>query len=95
MDRSLDRTHLWRAARTLALGGVIEAGLIVLADQAPAMASLIRPLYWVIGAIFVIAVFNELKTRSGGDRRHGDRREDGEIEPGEPRAPSRRGGAAR
>jgi len=95
VDRSLDRMHLWRAARTLAFGVVIEVALIVLADQAPAMASLIRPLYWVIGVIFVIGIFNELKTRSGGDRRHGDRREDGEIEPGGPREPSRRGGAAR
>jgi len=95
VESSLDRTHLWRAARTLAFGVVIEVALIVLADQAPAMVSLIRPLYWVIGGIFVIGIFNGLKTRSGGDRRHADRREDGDTGPGGPGEPTRRSGAAR
>lgn len=95
MERSLDRTHLWRAARALGLGVVIVIALIVVADLAPALAPLIRPLYWVIGVIFVIAMFNALKTRGGRDRRRGDRREDGDAQSGGPGNASPRGGAAR
>lgn len=80
MELSIDRTHGWRAARALLIGVIIEGALVYLANRAPAMASLIRPLYWVLGAIFLYGAFNALRTRSGTDRRRGDRRDEADAQ---------------
>ena len=70
-----DRPRMMRALRVAIVGVVIEVLLLILSVLSPALRPLLFPMYFVVAAIFVIAVWQAARQRRGGqDRRHNDRR---------------------
>ena len=72
--QAADRAHLTRVLRLTTIAIVVEAALIAVGHWQPAMAGLLRSLYWVVGAVFFVMILRALRRRKGGDRRHEDRR---------------------
>jgi hypothetical protein len=75
--QSSDRAHITRILRYVIGIIAVELGLFIIARVAPALATLIRPAYWVVAALFVVPVWHATRRRAPGhDRRHADRRHD-------------------
>jgi hypothetical protein len=53
---------------------VVEVGLYILTILGPALAGLVRPVYFIVAIIAAGTVWHALRRRVGHDRRHGDRR---------------------
>ncbi len=70
----------WRVARLAMMGIAAEAALFGLAKLAPAMSSLVRPLYPAVAGVLVYALWHALHARTGGDRRHEERRQSSDGE---------------
>ena len=66
--------HVRRVLRIVIGGVIIEVALALLAHFAPAVAGLLRPIYWIVAAICLIGIAHALRKRSGHDRRVKDRR---------------------
>jgi hypothetical protein len=70
-----DQARLARVVRYVAALLVIELALFALARLAPAMATLFRPAYFVVAALFAVPIWHASRARSPGhDRRQEDRR---------------------
>ena len=67
-----------RFLRYVALVAVIEAALFFVGYLAPAMQTLLKPVYLLVLAVFVIPIWHATRKRAAGhDRRHADRRHAG------------------
>jgi len=59
----------------IVIGGVvIELALAIIAHLAPAVAALLRPVYWIVAGICAIGIAHAWRRRSGHDRRVRNRR---------------------
>lgn len=59
----------------IVIGGVvIELALAIVAHLAPAVAALMRPVYWIVAVICLIGIAHAWRKRSGHDRRVRKRR---------------------
>jgi hypothetical protein len=68
-----DRARVLRMLRLVAAGAVIEIALVIVVKLSPAMRVLMRPVYWIVAAVVLFAVWHAWR-RGGADRRHGERR---------------------
>jgi hypothetical protein len=71
IERARRTRLIWIAAITLG----VELGLFVLVELGPVMEDLVRPVYWIVAAIGAATAWHALRRHTGGDRRHGDRRQ--------------------
>jgi hypothetical protein len=74
---SQQQAHFVRMLRLALFGIVAEMAVFAVGYIAPAMTTLLRPVYILIAALFVFALWRAAKRRPGHDRRHnavGDRR---------------------
>jgi len=72
-----DRPRMLRMLRVVLAGVALEAILLGIAQIAPALRLLVRPLYVLLAVGVLVAVWQAArKKRTGHDRRHSDRRED-------------------
>jgi len=69
------RWPLRRLLRLTVTAAVVEALLLVVRHLAPALAGLLRPMYWLVALGFGVAAWRATQVRHGADRRHHDRRE--------------------
>jgi hypothetical protein len=70
----LERPRLIRVLILIAIAVVLEVALFSVGRVAPAIAGLMRPVYWVVGGLFAFAIGHASRQRATGDRRHSDRR---------------------
>jgi hypothetical protein len=71
-----ERAYVTRIVRFVVTLVVIELLLFVIAKLAPAMATLFRPVYWIVAALFVVPIWHAARKRAPGhDRRQADRRD--------------------
>lgn len=67
----------WRRTIVLLIAfALVELGLAFVVHLAPAMSVLMRPVYVVVAAGFLITLYAATRRRHG-DRRHGERRQPG------------------
>lgn len=66
--------HVKRVLRIVIGGLVIEVLLALIAHFAPAVAGLMRPVYWIVALICLVGIAHALRKRSGRDRRVKERR---------------------
>ncbi|HEY4216191.1 MAG TPA: hypothetical protein VGM67_03580 [Gemmatimonadaceae bacterium] len=80
---SSQQAHLVRMLRLATLGLVAEMIVFAVGFFAPAMKTLLPPVYLLVAVLFAGAIWHQFSRRPGrerrrpgsGDRRHGDRRE--------------------
>lgn len=70
----LERPRLIRVLILAAIAVAVEVALFSVGRLAPAMTTLLRPVYWVVGGLFALAMWHASRQRATGDRRHNDRR---------------------
>ena len=71
-----DRPRMKRALHVAIIGVAIEVLLLIVGMLSPAMGPLLRPMYLVVAVIFLVAVWQAARPRTGRDRRQTDRRGD-------------------
>ena len=70
-----ERAHRDRILRYVAVIALIELGLFAIGYFAPAMRTLLGPVYLIVPLLFVIPIWHASRTRGPGhDRRRSDRR---------------------
>jgi hypothetical protein len=70
-----NQAHIRRIIRYVAAVVAIELALFAIAYMAPAMKTLLQPVYWIVLVLFVVPIWHAARSRGAGhDRRHSDRR---------------------
>ena len=69
-----DRARATRIFWIVVITVLVEVGLYIVVYLGPAMAGLMRPVYYTVAAIGAVTIWHALRRRVGHDRRHADRR---------------------
>jgi heme A synthase len=73
-----NQRRIRRVVGLVITGLVIEIGLVIVVQLAPALRVIMHPVYLVVAVLFALAIWHASRRRE--DRRHGDRRHDARPE---------------